>query len=98
MEDKEITEGNPFASGQQPNNRPPKDMTIVGYNLLAFVGYTLVLRLAGNDGLIFEGIILVIHVFVSIILAIAYRSWFWLLSGVMVLIIGVSTCAYLLSS
>lgn len=97
MEDKEITEGNPFAGGQQPNNRPSADMRIVGYNLLVFVGYTLVLRLAGNAGFILDGILLVIHVFVCIILSIAYRNWFWLLGGVMVLIIGVSTCAYLLS-
>jgi len=98
MEDKKDGEVNPFASREQPNNRPPKDMTVVGYNLLVFVGYTLILRLAREAGFILEGVILAIHVLVCVTMAISYRSWFWLLSGVMVLIIGVSTCAYLLSS
>ncbi|MCO5949419.1 hypothetical protein [Mucilaginibacter flavidus] len=98
MEDEEITEDNPFAGGEQPNNKQSKDMRVVGYNLLVFVGYTLILKFAGEAGLILDGIILVIHVFVCIILAIAYRSWLWFLSGLMILIIGVSTCAYLLSS
>ncbi|MEO6632452.1 MAG: hypothetical protein ABIN13_12035 [Mucilaginibacter sp.] len=95
MDDKEITEGNPFAGGEQQNNRPPKDMTIVGYNLLVFVGYTLILKLTGDMSLIFEGIFLVLHVLVCIVMAISSRSWFWFLGGVMVLIIGISTCSYL---
>jgi hypothetical protein len=98
MEDEEVSGSNPLAGGEQPNKKPANDMTIVGYNILAFVGYTLIFKLMGEDGFIFEGIILVIHVLICIIAAIVNRNWFWVLSALIVLVIGVSSCAYLLTS
>ncbi|MCR8557113.1 hypothetical protein KXD93_05645 [Mucilaginibacter sp. BJC16-A38] len=97
MENDNLNRDNPFAKGGEPGKKPANDITIVGYNILAFVVYTLIFKLMGEAGLFFEGIILVIHVSVCIIVAIAARNWFWVLSALIVLIIGVSSCAYLLT-
>ncbi|MDF2432507.1 MAG: hypothetical protein JWP44_2138, partial [Mucilaginibacter sp.] len=48
--------------------------------------------LSNQGGIIVDALILVGHVLVCLILAIANRSWIWALSGVLVLVIGFSTC------
>jgi hypothetical protein len=90
--DKDSATGGSNPAPEQPKGQNP-GMKIVGYNILALIIYTLLCRLGGNEvGLIFDAFIIVVHVFVCIIAAIASRSWAWLLSGLLVLVIGFSTC------
>jgi len=70
---------------------------IVGYNVLALVGYTLLFRLV-DGGIIFDCIVVGLHFLVAIILALTMRKWEWFMSGLLVLIIGFSTCVTLLGS
>lgn len=68
-------------------------MKIVGINILILAVYTLLCKLDSNDGgFIFDAFLIAIHVFVCIIMAIVKRSWMWLLSALLVLGIGFSTC------
>ena len=78
----------------EPNDGKPKGkMVIVAYNLLALAGYTILFRLlAEQGGFIFDALFLACHVLVCLITALVSRSWMWLLSGVLVLAIGFSTC------
>jgi asparagine N-glycosylation enzyme membrane subunit Stt3 len=72
-------------------NKPGDGMKIVGYNLLALALYSLVcLSLSG--GFVLDAFILFFHVLLCLGLAIDKRSRLWLLSGLLVLIIGFSTC------
>jgi hypothetical protein len=75
---------------------PPNIWKIAGYNLLALVGYTLVCRFI-DGGMILDAFILAIHVVACIITSIAVKKWEWLLSAFVVLAIGFSTCATLLT-
>jgi len=97
MEDENLKGSNPPAKDGQPDKKPFNNMAIVGYNLLALAGYTLLSRFS-EDGIILDALIMAGQILVCIIAAIAYRSWFWLLSALMVLIVGVSSCVYLLNS
>ena len=76
-------------------NNTGKRTAIVGFNLLALLFYTVITKLIGGDAIVLDMFLIFIHVLVCIILAIANRSWFWLLSGLLVLIIGFSTCVYI---
>ena len=85
--------------GLQPQNQPPEGkpasgVKIVGINLGVFVAYTL-LSMLTDGGFLFAGILMIVHVFVCIILALYYRKWSWVLGGLLVLIIGFSTCVSL---
>ncbi len=79
---------------------PPKQDTgsktngkILGYNLLAFVAYTVLAALANpKEGLILSFFISIAHFIVTIIAALISRRWMWLLAGVLVLVIGFGTC------
>ncbi|WP_342647483.1 hypothetical protein [Mucilaginibacter sp. CSA2-8R] len=79
---------------------PPKQDTgnkvngkILGYNLLAFVGYTLLAALASpTEGWFFAFFISIIHFVIAVIAALATRRWVWLLAGALVLVIGFGTC------
>ncbi len=66
-------------------------MKIVGYNLLILVGYSAAC-LSFSGGFFFDAVLLFSHVVVCLIFAIDKRSWIWLLSGLLILIIGFSTC------
>lgn len=83
------------------NNKQGKDprMKIVGYNLLVFVVYGLLLVAVLRDGEAFVmfGFIFIFHFFFCIIAAIVQRKWAWVLSGVLIIIIGFSTCVNFLS-
>jgi hypothetical protein len=72
-------------------NKPGDGMKIVGYNLLALAGYT-VFCLSFSGGFIFDSLLLGGQVLLCFAFAIDKRSWIWLLSGLLVLIIGFSTC------
>jgi hypothetical protein len=101
MEDNNnLQENTNSESGFPEVNKPQKNFKIgiVGYNMIALAAYTIIFGLAAKQGgVIFDALFIFAHVLVGIVLAIAYRSWMWLLSALMVLIIGFSTCAGMLS-
>lgn len=70
--------------------------TIIGYNVLALIVYTLLLRFV-DGGLFIDAFILAMHVMACIICAIAMKSWEWVLSAFLVLAIGFSTCVTFLT-
>jgi len=84
---------------KQPGDKakPTPGIAIVGYNLLGLVCYTVLMKLGASDSFILDAFILFFHVLVCIIMAISLRSWPWLLSALLVLIVGFSTC-YMLGS
>lgn len=74
-------------------NKSFAGMKIVGINMLILAIYTVLCSIdSSGGGFIFDAFLILIHVLVCIIMAIAKRSWIWLLSGVIVLVIGFSTC------
>ena len=82
---------------QPPQNNEPKkkyaQIKIVGFNLLAVAFYGLLCNAVPNsDGLIYYLFLIAIHFLFCICAAIYKRNWMWVLSGIMVLVIGFSTC------
>lgn len=78
--------------------KKPSAMKIVGYNLLVFAAYTVICAVTSKDGgFVFDMFFIGIQFFACIIFAIINRSWAWVLSALMVLIIGFSTCVGMLS-
>ncbi|GGA88782.1 hypothetical protein [Mucilaginibacter rubeus] len=75
---------------QPPGNKPQGGIKIVGINLAVFVGYTLLSLL--TDGDVVAGLLMVAQVIVCIILSLYFRKWSWFLGGLLVLVIGFSTC------
>jgi len=77
-----------------PKGKIPEGMKIVGYNMLVLLIYSVVCKIGSRDlGALFMDAFLVgAHVLVCIIVAAGKRSWMWLLSALLVLIIGFSTC------
>jgi hypothetical protein len=82
------------SKNQQPEGEPASGIKIVGINLAVFVGYTL-LSLLTDGGFLFAGVLMICQVIVCIILSVHYRKWSWFLGGLLVLIIGFSTCVSL---
>ncbi|UOE46906.1 hypothetical protein MTO98_21105 [Mucilaginibacter sp. SMC90] len=79
-------------------NKKSPAMKIVGYNLLVLAVYTIICAITNKDGgVIFDMFFIGIQFFACIIFAIINRSWVWLLSAIMVLIIGFSTCVGMLN-
>jgi|GEM_PF-2336101 len=89
------------ANSKVPGNnegKKPSAMKIVGYNLLVFAAYTVICAVTSKDGgFVFDMFFIGIQFFTCIIFAIINRSWVWILSALMVLIIGFSTCVGMLS-
>jgi len=79
---------------EQPQNKSGDGMKIVGINLLILVIYLIALKFV-EGGAIFDALLIAAQLFVCIILAIALRSRYWMLSGILVLVIGFSTCVTL---
>lgn len=74
-------------------NKSAAGMKIVGFNILVLVIYTALCSIdASGGGFIFDAFLILAHVVVCIIMALAKRSWIWLLSALLVLVIGFSTC------
>jgi hypothetical protein len=99
MEDNNTGDPNLQPEGKEAENnvKPSPNMNIVVYNLLGLAFYTILFKLLANQGgLFFDAFVLAGHVLVCIILAIAEKSWLWVLSGVLVLVIGFSTCTMLI--
>ena len=84
---------NPFDKNK---DKPKGDMQIVAYNILVLVGYTILSKLS-DGGFIFDAFLIFAQVVVCLVLSASQRSWSWLLSGVLVLVIGFSTCTMLAS-
>ncbi|MFI5139660.1 MAG: hypothetical protein ACHQIM_17700 [Sphingobacteriales bacterium] len=99
MEEDKTEDSNPQPEGkqQEKNVKPSVNMNIVVYNLLGLAFYTILFKLFANQGgLFFDAFVLAGHVLVCVILAISEKSWLWVLSGVLVLVIGFSTCTMLI--
>jgi len=79
---------------QQPKQN--ENFKIVGGNLLAMIVYT-VLSKFSDAGLIFDALFLLVHVMLCWIFAITNKSWMWFLAGLLVLLIGASTCVRFLA-
>ena len=81
---------------QKPVNevKPNPGMTSVALNLLALAFYTIIFKFV-DGGIIFDAFIIFFHVIFCIGMAIGKKSWMWVLSGVLVLAIGFSTCVML---
>ncbi len=83
----------------QPQNETPQQpktpaMKIVGYNLLVVLGYGILSAIPGDvTGLFLYAFIIVIHFLFCLCAAIYKRSWIWVLSAFLIVIIGFSTCA-----
>jgi hypothetical protein len=79
-----------------PVNKPDNNLgglEIVGINLLVLAVYTVLCKIeASEGGIVYDLLLVGVHVFVCIIMAIVRKSWIWLLSALMVLVIGFSTC------
>ena len=82
----------PFPSS--PNNKPKANMKIVGINLLIVVVYTIVFRaiVGGEEGLIYNAIVLIGHAIICILIAPFARKWEWAIAGLLVGAIGFATC------
>jgi hypothetical protein len=96
MEEELSTGGNTLEPGSNHGNAGSNNFYIVGYNMLALIIYTLALKFSKDlAGYFVDAFLLVIHVLVCIVLAIGAKGskvWMWVLSAVLVLVIGVSTC------
>jgi hypothetical protein len=88
----DTTQPGGFNTNERPeSNKQSEGMKIVGYNILALAVYSIPC-LTVSGGALIEAFLLFIHVVVCIGAALGKRSWFWLLAGLLVLIIGFSTC------
>jgi|SRR6185312_14219832 len=100
MEENNIPEPNLVPKDDQSasTHKPMGNTAIVAYNILALACYTVIFKLAANQGgFIFDAFVIFLHVLVCFGMAIGKRSWMWALSAVLVLLIGFSTC-YLLAT
>lgn len=75
---------------QEP--KPANRWKTVGINIAVLVVYTLACRLT-DSGVIIDAFLIAIHFFAGIIMSIIVRRWEWVLSALLVLVIGFSTCA-----
>ena len=80
-------------SPKESEAKPSTNMQLVGINLGVLAGYTVICVAAGGGGLMLDAFIIAGHVIICIGMAAAARRWAWLLSGLIVLVIGFSTCA-----
>ena len=78
--------------------KPKFNMKIVGINLAGFVAYTVICRLIGFGdelaGMFFLALIVGLHFLTCIINAFIERSKEWILSGLIIFLIGPSSCFY----
>lgn len=69
-------------------------MKIVGINLLVMAGYTIIFRavVGGEEGLIYDAVILIGHAILCILIAPFARKWEWAIAGLLIAGIGFATC------
>ncbi|HTI57783.1 hypothetical protein [Mucilaginibacter sp.] len=68
---------------------------VVGYNMLALVGYTMICRFI-DGGMFLDAFFIAVHFMASIVTSIVAKRWEWVLSAFLVLAIGFSSCVTLL--
>lgn len=74
-----------------PKKTDDNGFKIAGINIGIFALYCIIAVLA--QGNVFGALVVCIgHIIVCFILAIALRKWIWALSGLLILVIGFSTC------
>jgi hypothetical protein len=83
----------PIESHQPGNNGNKRysDGRILAINLIILVVYTGLCALT-SGGPFFDAFLLFVHVMFCFVAALTYKRWSWALSGLAVLLIGVSTC------
>ena len=83
-------------SNQQQPFKAIQKMKIVGVNFAVLMGYTIISCLVG--GFILDAVCITVQVLFCIGNAIGNRNLWWLLSALMVLIVGFSTCVNFLGT
>jgi hypothetical protein len=79
-------------AGESKNN-PFPEIKILGINLVVLIIYTVLCKMGnGLENLILEAFFIGLQVLVCIVAASAKKSGIWLLSALLVLVIGFSTC------
>ncbi len=68
---------------------------VMGINIGILAVYTSMCFLS-NDGMLYDVLFLLVHVVACLIVAIAVKRWVWVLSALIVLLIGFSTCVTIL--
>ena len=76
---------------QPKQNKQVEDFKIIGINLLVMVGYTILSKVS-DWGAILDSMCLLFHVVFCWGRAFSNKSWMWFLAGLLVLLIGASTC------
>ena len=82
----------------EDNRTPKKDeaetssLKIVGLNLLVFAFYTLICVSMGGEAGFFAFVLAGLQAFVCVIVAVIAKRWIWVLSALMLLVIGFATC------
>ncbi|MFD0750142.1 hypothetical protein ACFQZS_08320 [Mucilaginibacter calamicampi] len=82
---------------QTPQEEAPKkqysQIKIVGINLLVLAVYGILSKVAPHgEGWTYYAFLIAIHFLFCICAAIYNRNWMWVLSALLVLVIGFSTC------
>jgi len=94
MEENKDLNQQPAEDNSAKEKKRNNGAAIIGYNILALVIYTLLFKLTGDSGaLVLDAFVLFLHVVFCIGMSIGKRSGWWLLSSLLVLVIGFSTCA-----
>ncbi|BAU53632.1 hypothetical protein [Mucilaginibacter gotjawali] len=77
-----------------------RNLAIVGFNILGLAFYTVIYKLSANEAnLVIDAFLIVFHVLFCLGMAlVSKRAGMWVLSAVLVLIIGFSTCSYISNS
>lgn len=99
MADKNIWDPNPPQEQEvQPNNdnNNTPNIQVVGINILVLAGYTFICALLREVGPLLDSLLLLIHVVTCFVIAVTKGKGVWGLSGLVVLLIGVSTCVGIL--
>lgn len=85
----------PIKSQDPANKKTRKDLRILGLNLLILIAYSILSRLTAGGGIL-DAVFIGAHLLCCILIGAVERSWAWLLSGLLVLVIGFATCVEVL--
>ena len=79
---------------EEPEEKPLSGMLIVGYNLLGLTAYTIILSAIGGIAMLFFGLIFLCHFVACLLLTFGNKQYlYWLLSALIIIVIGFSTCS-----
>jgi hypothetical protein len=82
---------------ENENENPISNIHIVGINITILAVYTLACRFT-DIGLLFDAFFIMVHFIVCIIVTITSDKKIWAFTGLVVLLIGVSTCVEFLAN